>query len=151
MGDLGQAPAGGVEFERGERLAHGFLYRRAWTSSATCLQPNRRLPGLVLVEEAISPDEERAIAARIDAAPLTPFQFGQWEGKRLTINYGSGYDYQRGALADAPPLPVWLEELRERLAPRVGIDPGAALQALLIRYDPAPGSVGIATARTMTR
>ena len=95
--------------------------------------------GLVLAEEAISPDEERALAARIDAAPLTPFQFGQWEGKRLTMNYGSGYDYQRGALADAPPLPEWLVELRNRLAPLVGLDPGAVQQALLIRYDPGAG------------
>jgi alkylated DNA repair dioxygenase AlkB len=97
------------------------------------------VPGLLLVEEAISPAEERAIAARIDAAPLTPFQFGQWEGKRLTMNYGSGYDYQRGSLAEAPPLPEWLENLRGKLAPLVGLDPDAAVQALLIRYDLGAG------------
>ena len=101
--------------------------------------PAPAVAGLVLAEKVISPDEERAIAAHIDAAPLTPFQFGQWEGKRLTMNYGSGYDYQRGALADAPPLPEWLEDLRDRLAPLVGLDPGAVQQALLIRYDPGAG------------
>lgn len=101
--------------------------------------PAAAVPGLLLVEEAISLDQERAIAARIDEAPLKPFQFGQWEGKRLTMNYGSGYDYQRGALADAPPLPEWLVELRDRLAPLVGVDPAEAQQALLIRYDPGAG------------
>jgi alkylated DNA repair dioxygenase AlkB len=101
--------------------------------------PTPVVPGLVLVEKAISPDEEQAIAARIDAAQLTPFQFGQWEGRRLTMNYGSGYDYRRGSLADAPPLPKWLAELRGRLAPLVGINPEDAPQALLIRYDPGAG------------
>ncbi|WEK46048.1 MAG: alpha-ketoglutarate-dependent dioxygenase AlkB [Candidatus Andeanibacterium colombiense] len=101
--------------------------------------PAPAVAGLVLVEAAVSPAEEREIAARIDAAPLAPFQFGQWQGKRLTVNYGSSYDYQRGRVADAPPLPEWLAELRGRLAPLVGVDPHAARQALLIRYDPGAG------------
>ena len=48
---------------------------------------------------------------------LTPFQFGQWEGKRLTAHYGSGYDFTRQRVAGAPPLPGWLIELRDKLAP----------------------------------
>ncbi|MBO9601773.1 MAG: alpha-ketoglutarate-dependent dioxygenase AlkB [Novosphingobium sp.] len=101
--------------------------------------PEPAVAGLVLIEEAIAPVEERAIAARIDAAPLAPFQFGQWEGKRLTTNYGSGYDYRRGRVAEASPLPEWLADLRDRLAPLVGVAPEAAQQALLIRYDPGAG------------
>jgi len=97
------------------------------------------IPGLRRVAEAISPAEEAEIARRIDAAPLKPFQFGQWRGKRLTTSYGSAYDFQRGKLADAPPLPQWLAELRGRLAPLVGLEAGAFQQALLIRYDPGAG------------
>ena len=41
------------------------------------------IPGLTLVEEAVGAAEETELAARIDAAPLVPFQFGQWQGKRL--------------------------------------------------------------------
>ncbi len=95
--------------------------------------------GLRLVPEAISPELEAELAARIDAAPLTPFQFGQWEGKRLTANYGSAYDYQRARPIPAPPLPDWLEELRENLAPQFERDPQAFVQGLLIRYDPGAG------------
>jgi alkylated DNA repair protein (DNA oxidative demethylase) len=95
--------------------------------------------GLRLLPEAISPELETELAARIDAAPLTPFQFGQWEGKRLTANYGSAYDYQRARPIPAPPLPEWLEELRERLAPQFDRDPHAFVQGLLIRYDPGAG------------
>ena len=97
------------------------------------------VPGLVLVEDAVSEAEARAIEAQIDAAPLAPFEFGQWRGKRLTANYGSAYDYLRARPKEAPPLPGWLIELREALAPQVGRDPSAFVQGLLIRYDPGAG------------
>jgi alkylated DNA repair dioxygenase AlkB len=94
------------------------------------------VPGLRLVPDAIDPAAEARIAALIDAAPLAPFQFGQWEGKRLTMNYGSAYDYQRGRPTPAPPLPDWLEDLRGRVVPLLGRDPAAFGQGLVIRYDP---------------
>lgn len=101
--------------------------------------PAPAVPGLVLVEDAISAAEEADLAARIDAAPLKPFQFGQWQGKRLTANYGSAYDYQRGAVAEAPPLPEWLLGLRGKLSPLFGREPEAFVQGLVIRYDPGAG------------
>ena len=45
--------------------------------------PAPPIPGLRLVLDAITPEQEVQIAARIDASPLTPFQFGQGEGKRI--------------------------------------------------------------------
>lgn len=95
--------------------------------------------GLCVVPEAIDAEMEQALAARIDAAPLEPFRFGQWTGKRLTANYGSAYDYARGKTTPAPPLPDWLVSLRDRLAPAFGLSPPALQQALLIRYDPGAG------------
>jgi alkylated DNA repair dioxygenase AlkB len=97
------------------------------------------VPGLVLVPDAVTPAEEADLATRIDAAPLEPFKFGQWRGKRLTAHYGSAYDFTRGRLDEAPPLPGWLLALRERLAPLAGMDPTALEAALLIRYDPGAG------------
>ena len=97
------------------------------------------VPGLVFVPEAVSAAEEAELAARIDAAPLKPFEFGQWRGKRLTTHYGRAYDFTRGRLDEAPPLPGWLIALREQLAPLVGMEPGALEAALLIRYDPGAG------------
>jgi DNA oxidative demethylase len=95
--------------------------------------------GLCFVEEAITADEETALTARIDAAPLEPFKFGQWEGKRLTAHYGSAYDFSRGRIAPAPPLPDWLVKLRDRIAPLAGLEAEELGQALLIRYDPGAG------------
>ena len=97
------------------------------------------VPGLALVEDAVTPAEEAELEVRIDAAPLAPFEFGQWRGKRLTVNYGSAYDYQRARPKEAPPLPDWLIDLRGRLAPLFGREPEAFVQGLLIRYDPGAG------------
>ena len=97
------------------------------------------VPGLMLVADAVAPAEAARLAARIDAAPLQPFEFGQWRGKRLTAHYGSAYDFARGRLGEAPPLPDWLLALRDCLAPLAGMDPAALEAALLIRYDPGAG------------
>lgn len=97
------------------------------------------VPGLMLARGAVDSALESAVAAQIDASPLAPFQFGQWEGKRLTTHFGSAYDFQRARPVPAPPLPDWLVDLRARLAPQVEREPGAFEQALLIRYDPGAG------------
>ena len=95
--------------------------------------------GLALVPDAVTAPEAAELAARIDAAPLEPFQFGQWHGKRLTTHYGRAYDFARGRLDEAPPLPAWLIDLRGKLAPLVHMDPNMFEAALLIRYDPGAG------------
>ena len=95
--------------------------------------------GLSLVEEAVDSRTERALVAAVDASPLAPFRLGQWIGKRLTCSYGSAYDYARGRLADAPPLPEWLVRLREAIVPRLHREPAHFVQALVTRYDPGAG------------
>ncbi len=95
--------------------------------------------GLRVIADVIGAQEEQALAERIDAAPLEPFRFGQWTGKRMTAHYGSAYDYQRSRPIPAPPMPPWLADLRDRLGERFDIAPDALQQALLIRYDPGAG------------
>ncbi|MEO6152045.1 MAG: alpha-ketoglutarate-dependent dioxygenase AlkB [Croceibacterium sp.] len=102
-------------------------------------QPAPPVPGLGLVFDAVSASEEATLIAHIDAAPLAPFQFGQWHGKRLTVHYGSAYDFSRHRLDPAPPFPPWLAAARDLLAPQAGLDPAALQAALLIRYDPGAG------------
>ena len=97
------------------------------------------IAGLHLFAGVIGETEEGDIAGRIDAAPLEPFKFGQWTGKRLTAHYGSAYDYQRGRVTPAPPMPEWLLDLRERMAGAAGLRAESFAQALLIRYDPGAG------------
>lgn len=97
------------------------------------------VPGLLLVCDAVGPADEARLTTHIDAAPLRPFEFGQWRGKRLSAHYGSAYDFARGRLAEAPPMPDWLLELSERLAPLAGMEPAQFEAALLIRYDRGAG------------
>ena len=98
-----------------------------------------RPEGFTLWPQFISAAEERDLEAVIDAAPLKPFQFGQWEGKRLTTYYGHGYDFGRGRMTEAPPLPDWLRTLASRVAERTGRPAEAFVQALVIRYDAGAG------------
>ena len=97
------------------------------------------VPGLLQLRDAVTAAEEAELTARIDAAPLAPFEFGQWRGKRLTSHYGSAYDFSRQRLDHAPPLPDWLLALRDKLAPLAGLEPAALQAVLLIRYDPGAG------------
>ena len=97
------------------------------------------LAGLSVVAELVTPDEERALIAAIEATGLAPFRFHGWLGKRLTASFGWHYDFASARLGPAAPIPDWLLPLRGRAAGFAGLDPEALTQALLIRYDPGAG------------
>jgi len=97
------------------------------------------IAGLATASEFVTPAEEQALIAAIDGETLTPFQFHQWTGKRLTYSFGWSYDFQTGALNRANPMPAWLCLLRDRAAGFAGLAPDELVQALLIRYDPGAG------------
>ena len=97
------------------------------------------VPGLSLREGFVGPSEEPDLIARIDRSDLTPFRFQQWTGKRLTRSYGWSYDFERGTLTPAAPLPDWLDALRARAASFAGLPAGDLVQVLLTRYDPEAG------------
>ncbi len=97
------------------------------------------LPGLASQDDLITPAEEQALIAAIDAADLSPYQFHGWTGKRMTVAYGWRYDVGAGQLRRGDPLPDWLVPFRDRVARFTGVPAGDFSQALLIRYDPGAG------------
>ena len=97
------------------------------------------VPGLLTRPDVLTPAEEDALIAAIDRVGLTPFRFQQWTGKRLTHSFGWQYAFQTGALDRAAPIPGWLRPIRDRAAAAAGLDTGALVQALLIRYDAGAG------------
>jgi len=97
------------------------------------------LPGIATKPDIVTATEEAALISAIDAEPLSPFKFQQWEGKRLTRSFGLKYDFQTGQVSQGDPLPDWLLDLRDRAAAFAGLDPDAVAQCLLIRYDPGAG------------
>lgn len=97
------------------------------------------IPGLKLREALVDEAEEDELIARIAAEPLTPFQFQQYEGKRLTRSFGRHFDFARGRLEESEPIPDWLQPLRARCARFAGLEPDQLVHVLLIRYDPGAG------------
>lgn len=97
------------------------------------------LPGLSYQDDAVTPAEEAELIARIDSEKLTPFQFQQWEGKRLTRSFGWTYDFQTGRFAPGDAIPAWLLPLRTKAAAVAGLDPNALEQILLIEYGTGAG------------
>lgn len=97
------------------------------------------LPGLAYRDDVVTPAEETDLITRIEAAALRPFQFQQWEGKRLTRSFGWSYDFQTGRFAPGDPMPPWLEPLRARAAAFAGLDASALEQALVIEYGVSAG------------
>ncbi|MGN6375922.1 MAG: alpha-ketoglutarate-dependent dioxygenase AlkB [Sphingomonas sp.] len=95
--------------------------------------------GLRHAENIVTAAEEQALIDRIDACELEPFKFQQWLGRRLTASFGSRYDFERGQMAPAPPIPDWLLPVRARVAAFAELDPALLVQALVIRYDPGAG------------
>lgn len=95
--------------------------------------------GIATIEGIVSPNEERALIALIDATEPTPFRFQGWLGKRLTSSFGWTYDFDAGRATEAPPIPPFLLPLRARVARFARLGADDLVQALLIRYDPGAG------------
>lgn len=95
--------------------------------------------GLATAPNLVTVREEAELIALIDASGLSPFRFHQWTGNRLTSSYGWSYDFERGRLGRADPIPDGLLPLRERMATLAGVRADEVVQALLIRYDPGAG------------
>lgn len=89
--------------------------------------------------DLIDGSSEAALIAFIDGAGLAPFRFQGWLGKRLTASFGWNYDFDRGRIAEAPPIPDLLLPLRDRMAAVAGLAPSDFVQTLVIRYDPGAG------------
>jgi len=97
------------------------------------------LPGLHAVEDFVSQAEAAALISAIDATELEPFRFQGWLGKRLTHSFGWHYDFDTGGMAEAAPIPEWLDPLRCRAEAMAGLPEGSLVQALVIRYDVGAG------------
>jgi len=92
--------------------------------------------GLRFEEEFLSREEEAALVARIEALPLAPMKYQQYEALRRVVSYGGRYDFSRQKLEAAEPLPAWLAPLRERAGAWAGIAPASFTQALVAEYRP---------------
>ncbi|RAK56454.1 alpha-ketoglutarate-dependent dioxygenase AlkB [Phenylobacterium deserti] len=83
--------------------------------------------------------EERDLLARFEALPFEPFDFQGWKANRHVIYFGHAYDFSRGRLAEAQPMPAWLLPFRDRAAAFAGLAPEALPHVLINKYAPGAG------------
>jgi alkylated DNA repair dioxygenase AlkB len=96
-----------------------------------------RLPeGFVYASAFLGSDEESALLDSIRALPLSEARYRQFTARRRTASYGSQYDFDANTLVAAPPIPSFLDPLREKAARWVGLQARAFVHALVSEYRP---------------
>lgn len=95
--------------------------------------------GFSLGPEFISTDEENTLTTRISDLPLTPFQFGAFEGKRRVASFGWRYDYSVQRLEQASQLPEWLTPFARRIERLFRLPDDAIQQILCTEYGEGVG------------
>jgi alkylated DNA repair dioxygenase AlkB len=94
--------------------------------------------GLRHADHFVSPALEQSLIREIAVLPLTPFQFGQYEGKRRVASFGFSYDYTLRCLTEAEPIPRWLSDVVPKVEAFGG--PGTRIQQVLCtEYDVGVG------------
>lgn len=102
---------------------------------APALEPD----GLRLDPAFLDAQQQADLIPRLAALPFAPFQFHGWEGARRVVSFGSRYDFTRGRLEPADPLPDVLRDLAGRAAAFAGLSSDAIVQALVTEYRPGAG------------
>jgi alkylated DNA repair dioxygenase AlkB len=87
----------------------------------------------------LSADEEEALAGELAALPFKPFDFHGYQANRQVVGFGYRYDYDRRAVVEAQPLPMFLEPLRAKIARSFDRPADAFTQVLINEYRPGAG------------
>src|ERR1700754_1539367 len=77
--------------------------------------------------------------AGISALPLTPFQFGAFEGKRRVASFGWRYDYSHRELEQAEDVPGWVVPFIARVEQFAGLPSSSVRQILCTEYETGVG------------
>jgi alkylated DNA repair dioxygenase AlkB len=111
-------------------------------SRVTRLEPiTEDVEGLLYVEEFVSVEEERELLAFLETLDFRDVVMRGQRAKRTVRHFGLDYDYERGELVPADPLPAALTDLRERCAALMEREPSDLVQVLVSRY-PAGAGIG---------
>jgi DNA oxidative demethylase len=116
--------------------------RRATVGRVTRPAPvTEGVEGLLYVEDFLSVGEERELLAFLETLDFRDVVMRGQTAKRTVRHFGLDYDYERGELVPADPLPAALRDLRERCAALMEREPSDLVQVLVSRY-PAGAGIG---------
>ena len=71
--------------------------------------------GFRYVGDLLSVEEEEGLARELEALPFKPFDFHGYEANRQVVGFGFRYDYSRREVVEAPPVPTFLDPVRQRI------------------------------------
>jgi alkylated DNA repair dioxygenase AlkB len=89
--------------------------------------------------DVLSVEEEEALARELASLPFKPFDFHGYLANRQVVSFGYRYDFDRRAVVEAAPLPLFLEPLRLKVAAIFDRPDGAFRQVLINEYRPDAG------------
>lgn len=80
--------------------------------------------------------EEGALLDLVRKLPFEKAAYKEWRARRRIVAYGGRYDFSRNELLPGPPMPAFLDGLRERVARWSGIDQRRLTHAMVAEYSP---------------
>jgi len=90
-------------------------------------------------ENIVSEAEEAALVASLATLDLKPFEFHGYLGNRRVTSFGLRYDYVRRTVEPAERFPLFIEELRKRVAAFAGRSVDEIRQGGVNEYPPGAG------------
>ena len=102
-------------------------------------RPATPVAGLTYLSDAVSSAAEAALRRFVETLGFKPFAFRGFDANRRTVSFGWRYDFNGGGFQRAQPLPAELEQIRARVAERLGVSAQAFEQCSVIEYKPGAG------------
>jgi alkylated DNA repair dioxygenase AlkB len=113
---------------------------RSTSSPDDLFGPLSRQPeGFRYRADLLTPEQEESLARELAALPFKPFDFHGYQANRQVVGFGFRYDYGSRQVVEAPPLPSFLEPLRQKIAEAFGRPAEAFEQVLINEYRPGAG------------
>jgi alkylated DNA repair dioxygenase AlkB len=94
--------------------------------------------GFGYCEQAILPEDESSVLAKLADLPFKEFQFRGFEGKRRVVSFGWCYDFNDHKVLPADPIPPFLLEVYRTIQANSGFVLRDLQQVLVSEY--APGA-----------
>jgi len=98
--------------------------------------------GLRYIPGFLDTDSQRRLIAEIEAIPEERWERVHFRGNvalRRKVSYGYNYSPDSREVSEAPPMPEYLRELRDRCVAAVGLPAEPFAQASVQRYPPGAG------------
>jgi alkylated DNA repair dioxygenase AlkB len=92
--------------------------------------------GMRYQPDLISPAQEAYLLKSLRPLPFADARYREWTARRRVVGYGGRFDLTRNVLADADPLPAFLQALREQVSGWSGIDASRFSHVLVTEYRP---------------